>query len=242
MEEELNYKSFDDGPQRIRFSVRYRRRKTFAIKISVAEGVSLSVPIGTSRATILNIIQKKSNWIVQKLNELKERADRFKKHNFDEGETFTYLGKNFRFRSKLIKNLKSPKVKLYQGKFLVETGTREKSVLRSAMISWYKTKALEKCRERIAFYQNHFQIQPGSIKLIDRRGRWGSCSSKGDIRFNWRCIMLPVRLLDYIVVHEMCHLVFMNHSKHFWEEIKKILPDYRERRKVLKTLIIEDDF
>ena len=92
--------------------------------------------------------------------------------------------------------------------------------------SYKSFKAIEKINERIRYYQAQFDVKPKKVIIKDQEKRWGSCTKDNQLLFNWKCIMAPSPVLDYIVVHEMCHMVHMNHSKEFWHLLKRVLPDY----------------
>lgn len=95
-----------------------------------------------------------------------------------------------------------------------------------------------KLAERVQLYSEKMNISYGNITIRNQKTRWGSCSSKGNLNFNYRLYYLPEELLDYVVVHELAHRRHMNHSKGFWEEVEKYMPDYKERRKRLKEIHI----
>ena len=89
--------------------------------------------------------------------------------------------------------------------------------------------------ERVAYYAKIIGVDYGRITIRQQKTRWGSCSSKGNLNFNCLLMLMPPGILDYVVVHELCHRKEMNHSPGFWKEVEKILPDYKESRKWLKT-------
>lgn len=95
-------------------------------------------------------------------------------------------------------------------------------------------RALEEIPKRVAHYAQILQVTYGQITIRNQKTRWGSCSSKGNLNFNCLLMLTPPEVIDYVVVHELCHRKEMNHSAGFWEEVERILPDYRERRKWLK--------
>lgn len=102
----------------------------------------------------------------------------------------------------------------------------------------YRIAAKTYIPQRVAYYTSHYdyliQRDYSSITIRDQKTRWGSCSSRGTLSFNWRLMLAPPTILDYVIVHELCHLTHMNHSKDFWNCVETILPDYKERRKWLK--------
>lgn len=95
-------------------------------------------------------------------------------------------------------------------------------------------KARERIAERAAYYAPILGVTYGRITIRDQKTRWGSCSSKGNLNFTWKLILAPPEILDYVVVHELCHRLEMNHSERFWNHVRRVLPDYQERRAWLK--------
>jgi predicted metal-dependent hydrolase len=100
----------------------------------------------------------------------------------------------------------------------------------------YKEKARALAHDRVAHWSVHLSVTPGRIAIRDQRSRWGSCSTKGNLNFNYRIVFLPTELVDYIVVHELCHLIEFNHSERFWNHVGRVLTDYLLRREALHLL------
>lgn len=88
--------------------------------------------------------------------------------------------------------------------------------------------------ERVAYFAKHMGVTYGRITIREQKTRWGSCSSKGNLNFNWKLVLFEPELLDYVVVHELAHRIEMNHSASFWAIVESVLPDYKERRKRLR--------
>lgn len=103
-----------------------------------------------------------------------------------------------------------------------------------ALVNKHKKYARKIFEARVAYFQQFTGGEYTSITIRDQKTRWGSCSGRGTLSFNWRLILAPPEILDYVVVHELCHLTHMNHSKEFWGLVGKVLPDYKVRRKWLK--------
>ena len=97
-----------------------------------------------------------------------------------------------------------------------------------------RQRAGEMIRERVEYYAPKMGVTYNRIFIKEQKTRWGSCSSSGNLNFNWKLILIEEELLDYVVVHELAHRKQMNHSQQFWQEVEKILPDYKERRRRLK--------
>jgi len=103
-----------------------------------------------------------------------------------------------------------------------------------AVQAWYRQQALEHLRARVAYFSRAHAIPYASVGVTAARRRWGSCSAKGNINFAWRLILCPPEVVDYVVVHELCHVRHMNHSAAFWTQVGAILPDYRRQLQWLK--------
>ncbi len=94
---------------------------------------------------------------------------------------------------------------------------------------WYRVYCLKFINKRVDYYSKKIKKKPIEIRVKNQRTIWGSCSSNDRLNFTWKVILLPIELINYIVVHEMCHLIFLNHSKNFWDCLENILPDYKTR-------------
>lgn len=233
--------SYEYGNQKIEFTVEYRKRKTLSIQVEAPDIITVIAPLKTSEEKTLEVVKTKSKWIVQKLFEIREMEYRKRSRQYINGESFIYMGRNYSLQIVLDSNITLPEAKLNRGKLYVYTNSKDEDVIKKAIENWYKDKAKEKIQERIDYYQPYFDIKPSMVKIKEQQKRWGSCSSKKVLLFNWKCIMAPSPVIDYIVVHEMCHIVHMNHSKEFWALVKKVLPDYEDRKAWLKNNGIKYD-
>lgn len=121
---------------------------------------------------------------------------------------------------------KQMKRMLQQNKNKIERSEMEELALRQ--------QAEKVLRERTEYYSKKLGVTCQAIRIGDQKTFWGSCSSRGRISYNWHLILMPERILDYVVVHELCHLVQMNHSSAFWSLLEGVIPDYKECRKWLK--------
>ena len=107
--------------------------------------------------------------------------------------------------------------------------------VRAAIRSTLSALALKRIRQRLEYYVPRVGRAPGRVTIRDQKSRWGSCSQKGNLNFNWKLIMAPPQALDYVVVHELCHLYEFNHSPRFWAMVERQLPDYAVWKKWLKA-------
>ncbi|MCF8010745.1 MAG: M48 family metallopeptidase [Clostridiales bacterium] len=229
------------GTREIPFQVIYRKRKSLEIRVEPPDKVTVVAPQNIPRQAIKDKVKLKGPWILRKLLEIKNVGYQEGKKEFVNGESFMYLGRTYSLQLFTDETLKKPEVKLYRGKFYITTPVKDDAVIRDAVEKWYREKAFEKIKERVNYYQQHFNMQPSKIRVKEQKRRWGSCTSKNELLFNWRCIMASLPVLDYLVVHEMCHMVHKNHSEDFWGMVASILPDYKWRRNWLKKYGIKMD-
>jgi predicted metal-dependent hydrolase len=211
--------------------IRTTRTKTATIKVE--EGiVSVVVPKSLNEERIRKLLSDKKDWIKDKI-----RHDRsvlpVSPKQYVSGEDFAYLGRNYRL--KINQGSYTP-VKLLQGR-LVTTMPEDANhyMIRNTLVRWYKRQAEAKLKQKVKRYAPIVGAEPLSVGIKHFDNRWGSCSAKGKIDFNWKIIMTPNRIVDYIVVHELCHLIQHDHSPKFWKEVERVMPDYQECREWLKV-------
>ena len=203
------------------------KRRTLALEIAADASLIVRAPIRTPLDYIDNFIEKKIHWIKEKQELVKKNHALIKPKEFIDGENFLYLGNSYRLKI----TDKYKKVVLSDFLYLPQN---MQTKAQKALISWYKTQALEKITERVNWYANITGLKYESIKVTNAKKRWGSCSSKGRLCFNWRLILSPLNILDYVVVHELAHLEERNHSSRFWNKVKEIMPDHKQKYKWLK--------
>ncbi|MBE6083002.1 MAG: M48 family metallopeptidase [Tissierellaceae bacterium] len=215
------------------------KRKTVGITIDEKGEVKVSVPLYIDEEKIREIVQQKAPWIEKKINEIQSMNLNTVHREFTDGESLFYLGKEYVF--KIIKeDLNVPKViingniiEMYISENLLKENSKQ--VIKEILIKWYRQNFAEIVKDRIEKYSLLLKVKYKKIKIKDQKTLWGSCSTKENINLNWRLIMAPFPIIDYVVVHELCHLRFMNHSKDFWALVESVMPDYPERREWLKV-------
>lgn len=154
---------------------------------------------------------------------------------YENGESFPYLGQDYILEIMQYPSYKKPGVMTEGERLVVLTAQTDGASVKKAVREWYAARAAVIIPKRVRLYQSLVGENIGRICIKDVKSRWGSCSSKGNLNFNWRLVMAPIEVLDYVVVHELCHLKEMNHSKAFWALVEEILPDYKKRRKWLRN-------
>ncbi len=212
--------------------IRTDRKRSASIYLE-GDGVKVRVPKSLPDSCVRDLIARKSPWIKRKLKDAELKAPP-KPKEFVSGETFSYLGRNYRLK---ILSGDAPSLKLIGGylevSILGSSKTQEEEI-RSLLVDWYRIHARERLEEKTRRYARILQVEPNCVSVKDYKSRWGSCSTTGDIYYNWRIVMAPHRIVDYVVVHELCHLLEHNHSPAYWRHVERIIPDFQECREWLK--------
>lgn len=215
------------------------RRKTIYFSVNEDGTVEIKIPKYLTKNQLLDILEKKADWIDKARQRAKEKQQNRKTLSFVNGSMHWYEGKSYMLRVIEDETCFQPNVTIENSNIIVTVFHQNELIIKNILMNWYYKQALEKIENIIVTYKKHFVEQKiGTIKIKGQKTCWGSCSSKGNLNFNWKLILLSKELLEYVVVHELCHLKEMNHSSQFWNEVGKILPDYKERRKQLKQVDI----
>ena len=212
--------------------IRTDRKRSASIYLD-GERIKVRVPKSLSDSRVRELIEKKSPWIKRKLKEAVLAAPP-KPKEFVSGETFSYLGRNYRLK---VLFGDTPSLKLKGGYLEANISgpyeTQEEEI-RSLLVDWYWRHAQQRLEEKTHRYAKVLQVEPCSVSVKDYKSRWGSCSVKGDVCYNWRIVIAPHRIVDYVVVHELCHLLEHNHSAIYWRHVERTIPDFQKCRKWLK--------
>lgn len=232
---------FQYGTRYIDFNVAYRDRKTMTIEVEPSGEVNVISPINATEEVILKKVKSKAKWIVQKQYEVKNINVNKIRREAVNGESYLYLGRAYSLQLIYDENAENINVRLMRGKFIITTYTNEQDKIKLALENWYRDKALKKIKERVKYYESYFRGKVTDVRVKEQKKRWASCTKNNELLFNWRCVMSPSNILDYIVVHEMCHMQYKSHSKEFWDSVCSILNDYEYRREWLKNNGIKMD-
>jgi predicted metal-dependent hydrolase len=202
------------------------RRKTVALVITRDAALIVRAPYRTPLSFIENLVREKSAWILRKQREAAQRPVPQPKR-FVDGEPFLYLGRSYPLR---IAENAATGIDLADNLVLNAQPGRA----REALLAWYKAEALRIITARTACYAALTGLHPDGIRISNAQKRWGSCSSRKKLNFSWRLAMAPREIIDYLVVHELSHIAQPNHTRLFWNEVGKFLPDYKVREQWLK--------
>ena len=213
------------------YEVKYSNRKSIEIRIEPGGKVVFKAPKKTPDHVILEVIEKRLKWIEEKLSVV-ENA--FKSREFETGTMVYYLGEKVPLKI-IRRKTDRGQISFVDNEFILilpEDYTSEH--IKEMLIAMYKKMLTPLIKKRIYHYQSYFKIKPEKVTVRDQKTRWGSCSSSRTLSFNYRLLMAPLSVIDYIVVHEMTHLEHMNHSKSYWKRVHEVMPDYKVKEKFLK--------
>ena len=222
------------------FLTRSPRRRTIEITVAGSADVSVKAPRYAAEKEIRDFIHEKSEWIIKKIHEIRLQQEALNKRGYENGHQFLFLGKQYPVAISEGRR-KSARVSFDGRQWIVEVpkniaGRQRQSLVKEKLIQWYRQQAEELLGSRLFHYARLMGSGPRKIAVRTQKRIWGSCSkSQQRINLNWCLIMAPLPVIDYVVVHELCHLEVANHSRRFWKKVEKIFPDYKIRQKWLRS-------
>jgi len=213
--------------------VKSSRRKTTALKIKNGE-VTIHMPTRQSITIARQFVQQKTPWIQQKLD-LQRAHQPLPEKEFITGDPLLFLGKHYPLQL-MSAERKTTVIKTTQS---IELHGRlnklSKTAIRAALITWYQQQAELYLRSQTACLTTETGMTPRSITVKTYKARWGSCKINGDIQYNWKLMLAPPDIIDYVIIHELCHLQQHNHSAAFWQLVQTHCPTFKTARLWLKN-------
>lgn len=212
------------------YTVKRSQRKTLSIYLERDGSISVLAPESFTDEQIHSIVRSKNFQLYKYLAERDELNATRSLREIVSGETFPYLGRNYRLQ--LVDSQPVPLL-LKEGYFCLKY--EDKGKAQEIFKEFYRSKGVPRITKRVQHFKEQMGVETGQVRVMDLQHRWASCTvSTGDLNFHWKCMMAPLSILDYIIVHEMAHLKYDNHSDAFWNEVDKIMPDHRERKQWLR--------
>ena len=209
-------------------------RKTTDIVIERNGEVTVHPARGLSLEQVDAVVESKRMWIYRNLAEWRDMNATAVLREWVNGETFLYLGRSYRLS---IIPGQEDDLQLKEGRFCLKQSLIEQGgeiAAKHAFESFYCQKGKKRIAERVAYFAPKVGVRPSGATVRELGYRWASCLKNGLLTFHWKCMMAPPKIIDYIVVHELCHLHKQNHTDAFWNEVDKVMPDYSERKMWLK--------
>ena len=223
----------------VHWSLRHsaRRRRTFQIRLLGVDQMEVTAPLGASTAKIEEVLQTKSGWILRQIRRLELNAKNHTNASLTHGATLLFQGEPHSLLL-LADGGKKPHVSYAPCTITLHlnelVGEEDNPLVFQSLKKWYLTQAQTTLLQRVQQWAGQIGVTPQRLSLRDQKTRWGSCSSRGAISLNWRLIMAPPAVIDYLVIHELCHLRHHNHSPAYWQEVARWSPDYRSHRRWLR--------
>jgi len=217
--------------QKIDYTIlRKSYRKTISIEVTSRNKVVVKTSKGYSDKLIDQFVSKKSRWIQKQIDFNKKIRKPYLLRKYISGEKYLYLGKYYQlFFSEGKFNIS------LDDRYLKFSGSKKnlvrKKYIQNKLKIWYKKKAYKKILERVSFFEKVFGVNISDLQIKSFKRSWGNCSSKKKVSFSQYLIMAPIPVIDYVVAHELAHIIIPNHSPKFWKFLEKIIPDYQQRKK-----------
>lgn len=223
------------GNTKIEFTIDYTDRKTLGITVNSDMSVNVKAPLATKLEKIKEVVLKKGDWIlVQKDHFLSFHPLREPK-KYVSGESHYYLGRQYQLKVEIADKNEAK----YKGKY-IHVYTKDREQTQRIVKDWYFERAKIKFAEIASPLIERFEkynVQPKKIYVKSMKYRWGSCSPKGNIILNPELIQAPKPCIEYVIIHELCHLIYPNHSKDFYRTQSKEMPDWEKWKKKLENLL-----
>ena len=208
----------------INYNLTFKNKKNLSIKLDSNGELIVYAPIGMTIKYIEKILLSKEKWIITNINKIENS-------NINNNNTIYFLGRKFNSKIELSE---CDYIYLDGDVIFIKTKNLEISYIERLLSNWYKVQANVIIKERVKELSKKYCLFPSKLIIKNQKTRWGSCNSNKEIRLNWRLILMPYYVMDYIITHELCHLKHMNHSKDFWNLIDNYIRNYKEAEKWLK--------
>jgi len=216
-------------------------RRTLTITVDGRAEVAVASPFYMKEKEVFAFIHEKARWILDKVKEAQKDRDVLRQKEFDHGHKFLFLGRKLKInvirddvkRSRIVFDL----LKGWTVTVPKELSDGERRLqVKKKMLQWYRAQAEEILGGRIFHYSRLMGVEPKKIAIRTQKRLWGCCDYHTQtIHLNWQIILSPIKVVDYVVVHELCHLTIPSHSKRFWRRVEKFMPDFRKYRQWLSV-------
>lgn len=211
----------------LQYTVTYSQRKKLTISVERDRSVVVMAPLGTSPEKIREVVESRKIWIYEKLHH-PQKYDPAPRKEFVSGETVLYLGRNYRLE---IQKGTEENIR-FHGKFIV-TGISP-DLATTLFREWYIAKARKKIISRVKQHATNLGVTVNKVMVSELKYRWGSCTPSDSLNFNWKLIKAPIFVIDYVIVHELAHLLEQNHTARFWNIVQVQVPGYTKAKEWLK--------
>lgn len=203
------------GDQIIHFHVQYSKRSKISLHIEGNGLIMVKAPKGTSEQLLLSAVERHGEWILENQRKLAAARQAPKAKEYQGEERFLYLGKEYPLHE------------------LIKPGDLDAEAMKLELKKFYFASLKTIVAERMPPYQAQLKVKPKTVEIVESATKWGSCSADKKLTFNYRLAMAPPEVIDYVIIHELCHLLHMNHDRSFWRRLGSIMQDYKQKEEYL---------
>lgn len=229
------------GNMRIPVTLLYQERKHLSITVSPDKTVIAKAPIRRTKEDVLHYLQKRAAWIVRQLDYFDRFHPMQPERQYVGGETHYYLGRQYRLRIRPLRQGQKSRVKLVGRFFLMDIpDPTDSQKAKRLLLKWYSQHAKVLLQRRLDHHLPRFRrldAPEPRTRFRRMKKRWGSCSPDGVIVLNTELVKAPIHCIDYVIVHELCHLIHPHHDNLFYQLINRLLPDWRKRKERLEKVV-----
>lgn len=219
-------------PYEFEYTITRSKRKTVSLIVERNGSLRILAPLKYPEQNIMRFISEKQSWIRKKLSELE--VDKKKRPSFEEGSHIAFMGDTLKIVYHVVQKKSEEFVCIVDDVLHYNLRNFSYESMLKVTEQWYRQQATLLFQERVAHFNTYLDRKPSKITIKTQQKRWGTCTSKGHVLLNWRLILAPLEVIDYVILHELCHLYHMDHSKRFWDLVAKVDPVYAEKRLWLK--------
>jgi predicted metal-dependent hydrolase len=206
------------------------RRRTLCLELQADGSLTVAAPSGLPLGMIRDFVASRRHWIEANRARLAKAPQPAAQFHFQDGARLPFLGSELA----LAVSITPRRAACCREPGSLILNVARNAAIRPAIEAWYRREAATHAAARLAHFSPLVGRAARKLVIRAQRTRWGSCSARGTISLNWRLMQAPAEILDYVVVHELCHLLVPNHSARFWGEVARVLPDYRQQRAALR--------
>lgn len=218
----------------IPFRIVYSSRKTLSVRLTEEGSLDIRASARMKEQEILDYLTGEEKWLMKKLRELEERKLELPIVEWKHGARIPIGGKHYILQIEKVPGCVRDEIRLRGESVVVITSGMDPERIREDVVYWLKKACKPLVEVRVEQYALQMGVCYHSIRIKDQKSCWGSCSSKKNLNFNWKLLLMPIEIMDYVIVHELAHLKQMNHSAAFWAIVETRLPDYRKKREWLR--------
>lgn len=220
----------------LQYKVYKTNRKTISLTLERNNEVVIKAPYHATDDKIEEFFLRKQEWLYTKLEEKNKFVDYPNKRELQNGRWFYYMGRMYKLE--IVENVDF-KLRFYKNKFELNKEYIEN--WHDIFIEWYKERFNQKILPRVKLFSKKYNLSPEKISVKDINNRWGNCSKENKLSFHWKIMLAPIAVIDYIIIHELCHIKYKNHSPLYWTMLSSLMPEYEEHKDWLKRYGVELD-